>query len=152
MISERPFFGWQPIEFRYELGFRTGLGAARDSHNTYLHLFMEVGIVGAVPFLIGLGLCGKGAWKARNRNLGLLPLALFVASLAGGISSTTIYEKTLWFVLAVTVAGIGEKKRPGTILVARPVANAQQTSSLKSNSSTPSNMSDLGSQQRSRES
>ena len=72
---------------------------------------MEVGIVGAVPFLIGLWLCGKGAWTARNRNLGLLPLALLVTSLAAGMGSNTIYSKALWLVVAVTVATRGERKR-----------------------------------------
>jgi O-antigen ligase len=119
MISERPLVGWQPVEFWYELGSRTGIRNGRDAHNIFLHVLLEVGIVGAAPFLIGLWLCGKGAWNARNRNLGLLPLALLVASLAGGMSMTPIYLKPLWFVLAVTVAAAGEKKQPAIILLRR---------------------------------
>src|SRR5262249_39920277 len=106
MIAERPLLGWQPIHFEYELGSRmckTSLAA----HNLYLHLFMEVGVIGAVPFLIGLWLCGQGAWKARNRNLGLLPLALWVAHITSGLASNVIYIKPLWFVLAVTIAARG---------------------------------------------
>jgi O-antigen ligase len=122
MISERPLVGWGPVEFRYELGSRTHARAARDAHNIFLHLFMEVGIVGAVPFLIGLWLCGKGAWEARNRTLGLLPLALLVASLVGGMSGNNIYFKSLWFVLAVIVGARGEGKR--MILAGRPVETA----------------------------
>jgi O-antigen ligase len=136
MISERPVVGWQPIEFRYELGSRIfGARFERDAHNTFLHLFMEVGMVGAVPFLIGLWLCGKGAWKARNRNLALLPLALFVASLVGGMSSTSIYAKAQWFVLAISVAAAAEEKRRGMVLMGRRIENGIQTSSRKLNSS-----------------
>jgi O-antigen ligase len=152
MISEKPLFGWQPVEFRYELGWRTGIPRQRDAHNTYLHLFMEVGVVGAAPFLVGLWLCGQGAWKARNRNLGLLPLALLVAILAGSMSSTWIYHKTMWFVLAVAVAARGERKRPDVILVGRPIENGIKTSSWKLSSSTPDKVSSLVGQQRSRES
>jgi O-antigen ligase len=120
MISERPFFGWQPIEFEYELGSRNlGVRSPKAAHNLYLHLFTEVGAVGAVPFLIGLGLCGSGAWKARGRNLGLLPLALLVTIIAGGMGLNIIYQKTIWFVLAVTIAATTEKKRPAIILVGR---------------------------------
>ena len=124
MISERPLVGWQPIQFKYELGRRTYTRAGRDAHNTYLHVLMEVVVVGAVPFLIGLWLCGQGAWKARNRNLGLLPLALLVAVLAGSMGTNWMNHKTLWFVLAVSVAAGGERKRSGMILVGRPMRMA----------------------------
>jgi O-antigen ligase len=137
MISERPLLGWQPVEFWYELGFRVyGSYSQLDAHHTYLHLFMEVGMIGAVPFLIGLWLCGKGAWKGRNRNLGLLPLALLVTALAGSMTSTWIYRKTFWFVLAVAVAATAEKKRQVMILGGRPIENGMQTSSRKLHSST----------------
>jgi O-antigen ligase len=129
MISERPLVGWGPVEFRYELGRRLfGWSFERDAHNTFLHLFMEVGIGGAVPFLIGLWLCGKGAWTARNRDPGLMPLALLVASLAGGMSGTWIYAKAQWFVLALAVAAAAEEKRTGMVLVGRRVENSKQIS------------------------
>ena len=125
MISERPLLGWQPVQFEYELGRRTQVRFTRAAHSMYLHLLMEVGVVGAVPFLIGLWLCGWGAWKARNRYLGLLPLALLVATIASGIGSNTIKWKTLWFVLAVTIAAIGEGKRQGIVLARRPGENGR---------------------------
>ena len=55
---------------------------ARDAHNLLLHLLLEGGIVGTLPFLVGLWLCGQSAWKARSKPLGLLPLALFCAMLS----------------------------------------------------------------------
>jgi O-antigen ligase len=131
MIAERPLLGWQPIKFEYELGIRAGntQSGIKAAHNIFLHLFMEVGVVGAVPFLVALWLCGQGAWKARNRNLGLLPLALFVATAAAGMASNVIYTKTLWLVFAVTLAARGERKRQDMILVGRPIEKDIQTSS-----------------------
>jgi O-antigen ligase len=146
MISERPLVGWQPVQFEYELGSRTGY-SIKAAHNLYLHLFMEVGIVGAVPFLIGLALCVRRAWKARSLNLGLLPLAVLVATLASGMGGNTIYSKFLWFVIAVTVAV--RVKPQGRSLLGRPIENRIQASSSELNSSTPGKVSSLGTQQRS---
>src|SRR5262249_32724637 len=118
-------------------GSRMGKRGNLAAHNLYTHLFMEVGIVGAVPFLIGLWLCGQGAWKARNRNLGLLPLALWVAILTAALGGNVIYMKPLWFVLAVTIAARGERKRQGMVMVVRPIEKGVQTSSLTLSSSKP---------------
>jgi O-antigen ligase len=105
MISEQPLFGWRPVEFWYELGRRVqGFWRIRDAHNTYLHLLLEVGFAGAIPFAIGLWFCARAAWRGRNGTLGLLPLALVMAVLAGGMSGTDIARKHLWFVLAIAVA------------------------------------------------
>jgi O-antigen ligase len=105
MISEQPLFGWRPVEFWYELGSRVhGFYGIRDAHNTYLHLLLEVGFAGAIPYVIGLWLCIRAAWRGRNGTFGLLPLALVMAVLAGGMSGTDIARKHLWFVLAIAVA------------------------------------------------
>src|SRR5262249_18392152 len=56
MISEKPLLGWQPVVLWYELGARTSSPfIKRDAHNLFLHLLLEVGLLGATPFLIGLG-------------------------------------------------------------------------------------------------
>src|SRR5262245_49942873 len=57
MISEKPIFGWGPIEYGYVLGLRGGMWDPNDTHNLFLHLLVEVGIIGTIPFLIGLCLC-----------------------------------------------------------------------------------------------
>jgi O-antigen ligase len=112
LMQERPLFGWQPIRFWYQLGDRVGLfGEMRDAHNLFLHLFLEVGVVGALPFLIGLGLCGRAAWRARWGNLGLLPLALLVTTLAANMANTDLVRKHLWIVLAFTLAAAAAARR-----------------------------------------
>jgi O-antigen ligase len=105
MISERPFFGWNPVEFNYELGGRlNAISGNKDAHDLYLHLLLEVGLVGAFPFLVGIGLCARAAWRSRAGPFGSLPLALLLAMLAGNLSGTWIDRKFLWLVLAFTVA------------------------------------------------
>jgi O-antigen ligase len=104
MVSERPVLGWDPAHAFYELGLRTGDLGGRDAHNTILWLLIEVGVIGTIPFLIGLWLCARAAWRARKGDFGVLPLALFLVGFAYGMSSTTLTQKWLWFVLALAVA------------------------------------------------
>jgi O-antigen ligase len=73
MFLERPLLGWQPFAYERELGRRLGR-YKKDAHNLFLTLVLEVGIVGAVPFLMGLWRCAQTAWQARIGRLGLLPL------------------------------------------------------------------------------
>jgi O-antigen ligase len=103
MMLEKPILGWHPIELWYELGSRIG-GKFVDVHNLFLHILLEVGLVGGVPFFIGLWCCGWAAWKARFGNFGFLPLALFSSLLVVNLSGTDLYSKQLWIVLALAVA------------------------------------------------
>ena len=105
MILERPVLGWQPVEFVYELGKRLGSPSGRkDSHNLFLWLFAEVGSAGAIPFLVGLGLCARAAWRARTGHLGLLPGSLLTAILAANMTHSYIVEKAHWLIFALAVA------------------------------------------------
>jgi O-antigen ligase len=105
MILERPLFGWGPYEFQMELGRRQGIiFGQKDAHNLFTHLLMEVGLVGAGPFMIGLWLCARCAWRARQGSLGLLPFALLVTALASNLTGTDLALKQFWLVLAITVS------------------------------------------------
>jgi O-antigen ligase len=105
MFLERPLLGWQPVEFQSELGSRSGvIFKTKDAHNLFFHLLLEVGAVGAIPFLIGLGLCGRAAWQARTTKLGLLPMSLFITGLLANLSSTDLVLKQFWLVLAFAQA------------------------------------------------
>lgn len=103
MGLERPIFGWQPVLHWYELGSRLGKWE-RDEHSLVLHLWLEVGLVGMIPFLVGLWLCGKDAWNARKGRLGGVPLALLLGALLNNVTDTGIAKKTLWFILALSLA------------------------------------------------
>jgi len=142
MVLERPILGWH-VELLYELGLRMGLTGLVDAHNLLLHLLLEVGVVGTIPFLIGVLLCGQAAWQARRGNLGLLPLALFSSILASSLAGNTVTSKTLWLLMALTVAcgsaAMGEQgRRAKRLLSGRTFANRIQKSSINYSTHPPS--------------
>ena len=127
MSLERPFLGWKPLMSSYELGRRVyGLHypGERDAHNLLLYLFSEGGIVGTMPFLVGLWLCGQSAWKGRSKPLGLLPLALLCAVLASSMAHTDLRRKPFWLVLALASAATpltaGDTTQHKMLLIRRP--------------------------------
>jgi len=102
MISERPFLGWGPVAFSPELNFRKKQGnTTADAHNLLLNILIEVGILGGLPFALGIAFCCISAWKSRHRGLGMLPLALIVAVMVNLQFSYYATGKALWFVLAL---------------------------------------------------
>jgi O-antigen ligase len=107
MIRERPLLGWGPIDNQFEIGRRINerKRPSRDAHNLPGELLTTSGIIGAVPFLIGIVLCVRLAFKARKGALGYLPLALLSAVLMGCLSGTWLISKILWFTLALAIAG-----------------------------------------------
>lgn len=106
MLRERPLVGWGLVANEYELGRRLDdpRYVSRDAHNLFLDLFTSVGLLGAMPFLIGLGLAVRGAWHARAGPLGLLPLGVLLAVLTGTLSGTWIASKILWIALTLALA------------------------------------------------
>lgn len=114
MISERPIFGWGQTGF-LELGARLALPGRRDAHNFVLYLLIEVGLIGTLPFLIGLHLCILAAWKARASSLGILPLALVVSTLSTMVTHTALGAKTFWLFLALALASAAIVKRRITL-------------------------------------
>jgi len=104
MFLERPLFGWGPITHLRELGSRLGL-RERDPHNLYLWVLTETGMLGAIPFFVGLWLCLMASWKARNGPQGVLPLALLLCLLINNMKGTLIDSKLFWIVLAYALAG-----------------------------------------------
>jgi O-antigen ligase len=105
MILERPVFGWQPVAYWEELARRVGhFGGVKDAHNLFFHLLLEVGLLGAVPYVIGLWVCLAGAWKARAAKFGNLPFTLLVMTLTVNLSHTYLARKPHWLILALAVA------------------------------------------------
>ena len=119
MIRERPILGWGPIDNQFEIGRRINerIRPSRDAHNLIGELLTTSGIVGTVPFLIGIVLVIREAFRARNGALGYLPLALLAAVLMGCLSGTWLISKILWFSLAVALAAGARWTDPITINV-----------------------------------
>jgi O-antigen ligase len=105
MFTEKPFTGWGPVENQAEIAQRIGERRQdrRDAHNLLLELLSSTGLLGAIPFMIGLGLCVYGGWRARRGPLHMLPFALLMTVLTGSISGTWLASKVLWVALAVAL-------------------------------------------------
>lgn len=104
MIAERPLFGWGPVVNRNELGRRFRGTDLIDAHNTYFHLLTEVGVLGSIPFFLGVFFCLRSAWKARKTSQGILPLAILTSLLAAGTSATIVTERVVWLFFAYAAA------------------------------------------------
>src|SRR2546430_12979188 len=117
MAAERPLVGWGPVNNKYELGIRLDerIHRRRDAHNLLLEVLTATGAFGAVPFLVGLGLCAAGAWQARRRAHGVLALALLAGVMLANMSGNWIASKLLWVILAYGLASAtrSEERRVG---------------------------------------
>jgi O-antigen ligase len=118
MIRERPVFGWGPIANQYEIAQRINFRKFpyRDAHNMVLELFTGTGLLGGIPFLIGLGLSVRGAWRARRGPLGVLPLAMLLAVLMGTVPGTWMAAKIVWLAMALGLAAGAYMARPEAAL------------------------------------
>jgi len=106
MFTERPVIGWGPVNNKYELGIRLDerIRRRRDAHNLILEVLSASGLLGAVPFLAGLGLCTMAAWRARRREHGMLAFALLALVMTANMSGNWIASKLLWLILAYGLA------------------------------------------------
>jgi O-antigen ligase len=135
MFTEKPLAGWGPITALYELGSRTKhVGwsnpevTKRDTHNLALHVLTATGILGAIPFVIGMWLCVRAAWRARTGIQGILPLAMVVSLIVSNMSGDRVYVKFHWFVLAYAIASEAQlcTRAVHAIGLRRPYAWAKQ--------------------------
>jgi O-antigen ligase len=126
MFLERPLLGWQPVIYERELGRRTG-AYKKDPHNIFLTVLLEVGMVGAVPFLMGLWRCAQMAWQARTGRLGLLPLAIFITVLAAAMAQPFLVHKWFWLALTCTAGSLaaGHATRSRILFLKRSLGNEE---------------------------
>src|SRR5206468_10354423 len=112
MFLERPELGYGGANNRFELGARLNY-PDRDTHNVFLAVLTEVGLVGGLGFFLAL-VCGMiGGWRGARRTGDALPFALLTAELVISSSITASKEKIFWIVLAAAVAsGLRPRARP----------------------------------------
>jgi O-antigen ligase len=114
MFLERPMTGW--IVYQHELADRTGgrfLGGARNAHNDLFHLLLQVGLIGTIPFVIGVSVVSWRAWKARLSPFGVLPLALMVTMFSNGLGHTGVDDKHTWLFMGLAVAAFAVFEQSG---------------------------------------
>ncbi|MEI6627627.1 MAG: O-antigen ligase family protein [bacterium] len=104
MIIEKPILGWGAFTNIVELGHRTGAIFVKDTHNTLLFVLTEVGILGAIPFFIGLYLCVRSSVRSNRTLFNPLPFSLVMTLVIINLSLTWHNRKFFWFVLALSLA------------------------------------------------
>ena len=112
MFQEKPLTGWGPISNRYELGRRTYWAYHKespDTHNMFLYLATESGVLGLFPYLLFGWYCLRGAWRARDGYQGIQPFAMVATLLMLNTSGTWVYYKLTYLVLAYSLASAGQR-------------------------------------------
>lgn len=111
LFQERALAGWGPIENRYEIGARLPSvhltksdSRAIDTHNLLLETLTATGLLGTIPFVLGLLLCFFAAWKARDGPWGILPLSLLLVILTSNMGVNYIAAKADWLVFGFVLA------------------------------------------------
>jgi O-antigen ligase len=104
LFLEKPVFGWGPGTNVWILGLVLGEGHERDTHNGYLWVLTEDGVVGGLPYILGAVLSLRAAWRGRTHSYGLVPLALVCSVLVVNLSLTWHFRKLFWLILAVAQA------------------------------------------------
>jgi len=105
MFLEKPFLGWGPTANISELGRRQTQDTL-DTHNLYLWLLTEDGVLGSLPFFIAMWICLQTAWKQRAGPYGMMAFALLITVLAINMSITWDTRKLTWIVFALCSAPI----------------------------------------------
>jgi O-antigen ligase len=109
MFKESPLTGWGPVRNWTVLGAKLR-AVEGDAHNLYLFLLIEVGLVGAIPFYIALGLCCRSAWRSRQGPKGILPAALTAMLVVENLGGVGITDKLFWLLLAYGSANMGLRR------------------------------------------
>lgn len=107
IFLERPLIGWGPTANKVELASRLverDRYQSRDTHNILLEVLTATGLLGAIPFLTGTGLCMWAGWRARRGMYGMVPFALTVTTMVGNMSHNYIAFKLHWVILAFALA------------------------------------------------
>ena len=102
MVLERPWIGWG-IKYTEELGARTGR-IRIAAHNTYLQIATSFGVLGFMPWLLGLGATGLRLWRQRRDFRAAVLLAIFSALLVAMVPGNYAYGRFAWMFLAVAGA------------------------------------------------
>jgi len=105
-----PITGTGPDRYQYELTRRAMPYLAEkqqtiSSHNLALLLLVETGIIGFALFCTGVGKALMAAWRGRNGQFGMLPLAWLLPISIGGLSvCSPIFAPAFWIAIAYSLA------------------------------------------------
>lgn len=77
------------------------LPPGRDPHNIYLAILVELGMIGAILFIIMIIKLFYGILKIQNRNDMVITLSLLTFILIAGMANTILYKKYFWLALSI---------------------------------------------------
>ena len=106
MISEKPLFGWRPVEFWYELG-KTVYWLLADKgcpQHSICICYWKSASSGPFRFIIGLWFCRPGSVERAQRHFWPSSSGAGADGARRQHVGTDIARKHLWFVLAIAVA------------------------------------------------
>lgn len=99
MFKEKPILGngWGAFKYYYHENIQIKEKEYMETHNIYLQMFAEIGIIGTAYFLIALGLCFyiqyKYFIKNKNNKFVILSVALFTYYIfIEGLIGNPLYE------------------------------------------------------------
>ncbi len=87
--------------------FSAGWVESKDMHNFILYVITSTGIVGAVPFFLGMCFCVAAAWRARSGPYRTLPISMMTCLVVATLSASWLQAKLLWIILAFAAASGG---------------------------------------------
>jgi O-antigen ligase len=129
MFKDRPLTGWgqsnQAVLAR-RLRLPPERWPTRDTHNLFLEVLTGTGVLGTIPFLMGLWLCTWSAWKARRGLEGILPFAHCAALLLANLSVNFIMLKLHWLLLGYALASSSFVTPPRFAPLPGPLSKAAQ--------------------------
>lgn len=102
MFLERPGTGWG-CTYAQDLGLRVGRERIA-AHNTYLQVAISFGLLGFLPWVLGVGATFLRLWQYRTQFWGSLMLAVLTSLLVAAIPGNLSYNKYTWMILAVAGA------------------------------------------------
>ncbi len=99
LFREHPFIGTGPgyVEVLGRLTGHHKIGA----HNTYLQMVLSFGVLGTLPFLVGLGLTLYSSWRVRGSPWGGVWFTILAMTAAFGMTGHLGYNKHFWIILAL---------------------------------------------------
>ncbi|MFC2171122.1 O-antigen ligase family protein [Acidobacteriota bacterium] len=100
LFKEKPLIG-HGSSYVEILGNRLGRGPIA-SHNTYLQILLSFGILGFMPFIIGIAYTIKSAWNKRFSVWSGMFFTVLLATLIFAIFGHLGYKKHFWIMIALT--------------------------------------------------
>lgn len=101
MFKESPLLG-RGAAYVFELPSRVGIGKEKISaHSAYLEVLVASGIIGGLPWIIGVLLTLHGAWRFRATPWGGTITVLLVMTMVAGMVGNLLTNKYFWILMAM---------------------------------------------------